>query len=262
MRCERPAETRQGSGLYARVSQDRRILRCTVAILTGAALRLRSCRSQIGLLYQRRISSQLAEVPRFGIACSLLRRNNCHRRCTAEVRLYWSEAVVDGLFTGLAATSTTCAPAAPQQQYRFDGAVYQLREANQLSPRPSWSLGALGHAMGCAGRAEEAQTSSLVVPQLSQELVALLLALTHLGLEEREKSVPCLERACDERDFHLVLLKMDPRFSALCGGERFESILKKGGLTRTRSDPSTMDEQVSSRVLHFNRTLGFGEAHL
>jgi tetratricopeptide (TPR) repeat protein len=116
-------------------------------------------------------------------------------------------------FIGTRQWLTVCSPAlrpraqlaraALERQHRFDEAICQLREANRLLSGPE------------------------------QRGYWFALALTHLGFGEKEKSVSCLERACDERDFHLVLLKMDPRFSALCGGERFESIPKKGGLTGT-----------------------------
>jgi tetratricopeptide (TPR) repeat protein len=42
---------------------------------------------------------------------------------------------------------------AREQQRRFNEAISQLREANRLSPGPSMSRGALGHALGCTGRA-------------------------------------------------------------------------------------------------------------
>jgi tetratricopeptide (TPR) repeat protein len=123
---------------------------------------------------------------------------------------------------------------AREQQHRFDEAISQLREANRLSPGPSMSLGALGHALGCAGRAEEdAGVRQILVKAAELRGCWFALALTYLGLGERDKSVSCLERACDERDSHLILLKKDPRFSALRGGERFESIMRKVELTGT-----------------------------
>lgn len=119
-----------------------------------------------------------------------------------------------------------------EQQHRFDEAISELREASRLSPGPSVSLGALGHALGCAGKIEEA-TGVLRSLVKAAEIRGcwFALALTHLGLGERDKAVCCLERACDERNFYLVLLKMDPRFAELRGMERFQTIMKRVGLS-------------------------------
>jgi tetratricopeptide (TPR) repeat protein len=120
---------------------------------------------------------------------------------------------------------------AREQQRRFDEAITQLRDASRLSPGPSVSLGALGHALGCAGRTEEATgVRQILVKAVAQRGCWFALALAHLGLGEGDKAVSCLERACDEREFYLVLLKMDPRFAVLHGMEGFDAIMKKVGL--------------------------------
>jgi DNA-binding winged helix-turn-helix (wHTH) protein/tetratricopeptide (TPR) repeat protein len=122
---------------------------------------------------------------------------------------------------------------AREQQRRFDVAISELRKASRLSPGPSVSLGALGHALGCAGRAEEAtHVRQILLKAAAQRGCWFALALAHLGLGECHKAVSCLERACEEREFYLVLLKMDPRFAALRGMESFAVILKKVGLSQ------------------------------
>ncbi len=121
---------------------------------------------------------------------------------------------------------------AREQQHRFDEAICQLREASRLSPGPSVSLGALGHALGCAGKAEEAaRVLQVLVKAAKTRGCWFALALIYLGLEEDDKAVSCLERACDERNFYVVLLKMDPRFATLRGRERFQAMLKRVGLS-------------------------------
>jgi tetratricopeptide (TPR) repeat protein len=121
---------------------------------------------------------------------------------------------------------------AREQQHRFDEAISQLQEASRLSPGPSVSLGALGHALGCAGKTEEAAgVLQVLVKAAKIRGCWFALALAYLGLEERNKAVSCLERACDERNFYVVLLKMDTRFAALRERERFQAILKRVGLS-------------------------------
>ena len=117
------------------------------------------------------------------------------------------------------------------QQGRFDEAITQLGEACRLSPGPSESLGALGHALGRAGRIKEAAQVLRTLAKAAEIRGCWFpLALTHLGLGDLDSSFCCLERAYDERDFHLVLLKTDPRFAALRGSERFEAVIQRIGL--------------------------------
>lgn len=121
---------------------------------------------------------------------------------------------------------------AREQQRRFDEAISEFRDASRLSPGPSVSMGALGHALGCAGRAEEAtEVRQILVKAAAERGCWFALALAHLGLGEGDKAVSCLEHACDEREFYLVLLKMDPRFGVLRGMKSFDAIMKKVGLS-------------------------------
>jgi DNA-binding winged helix-turn-helix (wHTH) protein/tetratricopeptide (TPR) repeat protein len=120
---------------------------------------------------------------------------------------------------------------AREQQGRFDEAITQFEEARRLSPGPSGSLGSLGHALGCARKAKEAADVLRTLEKVAETRGCWFpLALTHLGLGDLDSSFCCLERACDERDFHLVLLKTDPRFAALRGSERFEAVIQRIGL--------------------------------
>lgn len=124
---------------------------------------------------------------------------------------------------------------AREQQHRFDEAISELREASRLSPGPSMSLGALGHALGRAGRDKETTSIREILLKAAKTRGCwFALALTHLGLGEKGDAVTCLDRAYDEREFHMVLLKMDPRFAGLRGSERFEAILNRVGLADRR----------------------------
>ncbi|MFZ0819075.1 MAG: winged helix-turn-helix domain-containing protein [Candidatus Acidiferrales bacterium] len=118
-----------------------------------------------------------------------------------------------------------------EQQLRFDDAIFQFRESHRISPGPSVSLGALGHALGCAGKTREATEVLRTLVKASETRGCwFALALAHLGVGEKDEAMSCLERACDERIFELVLLKVDPRFAPLRGRERFEAVMKKIGL--------------------------------
>jgi DNA-binding winged helix-turn-helix (wHTH) protein/tetratricopeptide (TPR) repeat protein len=118
-----------------------------------------------------------------------------------------------------------------EQQHRFDDAIFQYRESHRISPGPSGSLGALGHALGCAGKTGEAKdVLQTLVKAAETRGCWYALALAHLGLGKQDEAMSCLERAYGERIFELVILKVDPRFAPLRGKEKFEAVMKKIGL--------------------------------
>ena len=52
-------------------------------------------------------------------------------------------------------------------------------------------------------------------------------ALVHAGLGDREAIFAWLERAYVERDVHLMLLMIDPKWDPYRGDPRFESLLAR-----------------------------------
>jgi len=55
-------------------------------------------------------------------------------------------------------------------------------------------------------------------------------ALVYVGLGDQNEALVWLERACDERDVRLTILKVDPRWDSLRDNSRFVGILKRIGL--------------------------------
>jgi hypothetical protein len=55
-------------------------------------------------------------------------------------------------------------------------------------------------------------------------------ALVYNGLKDQNEAIAQLEKACDDRDVRLTLLKVDPRWDSLRANPRFLAILKRIGL--------------------------------
>ncbi len=56
------------------------------------------------------------------------------------------------------------------------------------------------------------------------------MGLVYCGLGEKDEALSSLEKACDERDPRVTLLKVDPRWDSLRDNPRFLAILKRIGL--------------------------------
>jgi hypothetical protein len=55
------------------------------------------------------------------------------------------------------------------------------------------------------------------------------LAIIYLGLGDSEHAVPLLERAFDEKMYHMLLLKTDPIFDPVQSDPRIKKLLSKLG---------------------------------
>jgi hypothetical protein len=56
------------------------------------------------------------------------------------------------------------------------------------------------------------------------------IGLLYNGLGDQNEALSWLEKACEERDVRLTLLKVDPRWDSFRANPRFAKILKRIGL--------------------------------
>ncbi len=56
------------------------------------------------------------------------------------------------------------------------------------------------------------------------------IALVYNGLGDQNEALSWLEKACDDRDVRLTLLKVEPRWDSFRSNARFVAILKRIGL--------------------------------
>ena len=76
--------------------------------------------------------------------------------------------------------------------------------------------------------------------QLRQEgwVSPLNLALVHVGLEDHEAAMSCLEESYEKRIRQLVWINVDPRYDALHGMPAFEQLIARVGLAPRRAMPA------------------------
>ena len=117
------------------------------------------------------------------------------------------------------------------QQGRLDEAIVVLEGACRGAAAAPLAQGALGYAYGAAKRAADAHRvlRNLRDPAAGSPCFVDA-ALTCLGLGEEAEALELLEKACQERDFFLVILKTDCRFDRVRTTPRFRQILKRIGL--------------------------------
>jgi tetratricopeptide (TPR) repeat protein len=112
-------------------------------------------------------------------------------------------------------------------------AVSQLEEANRLFGSSPYALGDLGNAYAASGEKAKAMEviSTLEGCLRRGYTVNFEIALTYLGLGDKDKAFEWLEKACEDQDEIVDLkfsnFKVDFRWDSLRSDPRFKLLLKK-----------------------------------
>lgn len=116
-----------------------------------------------------------------------------------------------------------------EQQGLYDEAISEHQKAIELSGGSPRLIAALGHAYAKAGKREEALQ---VITQLNQReyVSALEVASIHLALGDKKNVFEFLNRAFNERSFHITYIKIRPEFDSIRNDPRFEDLIRKIGL--------------------------------
>jgi serine/threonine-protein kinase len=119
-----------------------------------------------------------------------------------------------------------------QQRRDADEALAAFQRAVHLSPYTPRMHGALGRTLALAGRRRQAmQILRKLEAYMGERYVSPLeFAWIRFALGDRDLGFHWLERACDDRAFDLISLKVDPRFDPLRDDPRFDPILRRLGL--------------------------------
>lgn len=120
-------------------------------------------------------------------------------------------------FMGLALEQLGCpreAVTALQKSYEVSGSTVMLA--------------ALGHAYAAAGDQDKAIGVLRTMEELSKDryVSAYELGTIHVGLQEHEQALACLERACVERSGWIPYLAIDPAWAPLRNEARFQRLLR------------------------------------
>ena len=113
---------------------------------------------------------------------------------------------------------------------RFPEAIAELQEADRISEGDAWTRGTLVYAYAASGRRDQA--SRLLdemrgPPQPTGYRRSLPIALAYTALGEKDRAFEFLEKAYDERDPVLTLLKLDHLFDPLHDDPRWAPLIKK-----------------------------------
>ena len=118
------------------------------------------------------------------------------------------------------------------QKKMYPEAVAQLQKSVEISGRDTMSVAALAYAFGISGQKAEALKLLDELKQRSRrEYVSpYYMAFANVGLGERDQALAWLERAWQDRDYRLRLLKAEPVWDSLRADPRFQDIQHRVGL--------------------------------
>jgi len=118
------------------------------------------------------------------------------------------------------------------QQRKYGEAIGEFIKARELSHGNSEAIGSIGYVEALAGDKEKARAVLEELKALANQryIPPSNLGLVYNGLGDQNEALSSLERACDERDARVTLLKVDPRWASLRSNPRFPAILKRIGL--------------------------------
>jgi TolB-like protein/Tfp pilus assembly protein PilF len=118
------------------------------------------------------------------------------------------------------------------QQKKYPEAIAEFSKAKELSHGNSEAIASIGYVSALAGDKAKARAVLDELKNLSIQhyVPPVNIALVHNGLGDQSDAVSWLDKACEERDVRLTLLKVDPRWDSFRSNPRFVAILKRIGL--------------------------------
>jgi TolB-like protein/Flp pilus assembly protein TadD len=119
-----------------------------------------------------------------------------------------------------------------EQRKDFDESAAAFQRAVHLSPQTPRMHGALGRTFALLGRKKQAVEvlRKLETYASSRYVSPLEFAWIQFALGEVELGFRWMVKACDDRSFDLISIKVDPRFDPLRDDPRFSAILQRVGV--------------------------------
>jgi TolB-like protein/Flp pilus assembly protein TadD len=119
-----------------------------------------------------------------------------------------------------------------EQRGDFDESAAAFQRGLQLSPHSPRMRGAFGRTLALAGKKKEALKTLSELHDLAakQYVSPFELASLHFALGQVEPGFEWLTRACQDRCYELVAIRVDPRFDSLRGQPMFTSLANKLGV--------------------------------
>jgi TolB-like protein/Flp pilus assembly protein TadD len=118
------------------------------------------------------------------------------------------------------------------QQRKYPEAIAAFIKARDLSHGNSEAIASIGYAAALSGDKAKARAVLDELKGLSVQhyIPPFNVAMVYTGLGDQNEALSWLEKACEERDVRVTILKVDPRWDSLRSNPRFIAILKRIGL--------------------------------
>jgi serine/threonine-protein kinase len=119
-----------------------------------------------------------------------------------------------------------------EQRKDFDESAAAFQRAADLSPNTPRMHGALARTLALSGKIDKARVVLHTLEERAHtRYVSPFEFLTiYFAMGDTERGYAWLTKACDDRSFELLALKVDPRFDTLRDDERFIAAVKRVGL--------------------------------
>jgi serine/threonine-protein kinase len=119
-----------------------------------------------------------------------------------------------------------------EQRKEIDEAAAAIRRAIDLAPNSVRMQSALARILALSGKPERAVDTLHTLEGLAatRYVSPVEFMITAFAAGDREAGFRWLAKACDERCFEMITLRVDPRFEPLRGDHRFVAALKRIGL--------------------------------
>jgi TolB-like protein/Flp pilus assembly protein TadD len=119
-----------------------------------------------------------------------------------------------------------------EQRKDFDESAAAFRRAVDLAPHSPRMQGALARTLALSGKTDKARATLKLLAELAAtRYVSPFEFLTiYFALGDMEKGYTWLAKACDDRCFELLALKLDPRFDILRRDPRLAMVVQRVGL--------------------------------
>jgi serine/threonine-protein kinase len=119
-----------------------------------------------------------------------------------------------------------------EQRKDLDEAIAAFQRAIDLSPLSPRMHAGLGRAMALAGKRTAAATALRKLEGMAAHryVSPIEFAALRFALEQRELGFTWLDKACEDRAFDILALRVDPRFDSERNGPRMQAILRLVGL--------------------------------
>jgi serine/threonine-protein kinase len=119
-----------------------------------------------------------------------------------------------------------------EQRKDFDESAAACRRAVDLAPQSPRMQAALARTLALSGKPDKARETlrHLIDLAESRYVSPFEFVTIHFALGDAAKGYAWLKKACDDRCFELLALKVDPRFDTLRTDARFGSVMKRVGV--------------------------------